>query len=55
VDDHRTAQYSRWTVLGWKRDIRVIGVASGNAEAMTAATRRPNACLISATLGQVRH
>lgn len=41
-----------WTVLSWKRDIRVIGVASGNAEAMTAATRRPNACLISATLGQ---
>ena len=39
VDDHRPAQYSMWTVLSWKRDIRVIGVANGNAEAMTAATR----------------
>jgi DNA-binding NarL/FixJ family response regulator len=55
VDDHRPAQYSMWTVLSWKRDIGVIGVANGNAEAMTAAARRPNACLISATLGQVRH
>lgn len=53
VDDHRTAQYSMWALLSWKRDIRVTGTASSSAEAMTVAKRRrPHACLISATLGQ---
>jgi DNA-binding NarL/FixJ family response regulator len=53
VDDHRTAQYSMWALLSWKRGIRVIGTASSSAEAMTVAKRRrPHACLISAALGQ---
>jgi two-component system response regulator DesR len=53
VDDHRAARYSVWALLSWKRDIRVTGTANGSAEALTLAKRRrPDACLISATLGQ---
>ena len=53
VDDNRAARYSVWALLSWERDMRVTGTASSSAEALTLAKRRrPDVCLISATLGQ---
>lgn len=53
VDDHRAARYSVWALLSWERDLWVTGTANSSAEALTLAKRRrPDACLISATLGQ---
>jgi DNA-binding NarL/FixJ family response regulator len=53
VDDNPLARYSVWALLNWKRDIRVTGTANSGAEALTLAKRRrPDVCLISATLGQ---
>ena len=53
VDDHRAARYSVGALLSWEPDIRVTGTANSSAEALTLAKRRrPDACLISATLGE---
>jgi DNA-binding NarL/FixJ family response regulator len=53
VDDHFAARYNVWALLRWKRDIRIIDLADSSVEAIALATRRrPQVCLISATLGQ---
>jgi two-component system, NarL family, response regulator DesR len=53
VDDHDAARYSVWALLSWKREIRVTRTANSSAEALRLAQeRRPDMCLISATLGQ---
>ena len=52
VDDHLAARYSVWALLHWKRGIRVIATAETSLEALPIARRRrPQVCLISATLG----
>ena len=53
VDDDRPARYSIWALLRWKPDIRVIDTAESGVEALTLVKRRrPDVCLVSATLGQ---
>ena len=52
MDDDLAARYSIWALLRWKRDVREIDTAEGGAEALgLAKRRRPDVCLVSATLG----